>query len=94
MRFLNETGFAHFTTWVKNRLSGKQDVLTPDTSIKLQDGNIGVALPIKFVTKAEYNALSEEEKQAEAVYIVNEPLQMPEPSVESYDTDDGWHVRK
>ena len=51
-------------------LSGKQDKLTPDESIKLQDGGIGVALPVKPVTRAEYEALTEEEKQADRVYLV------------------------
>lgn len=61
-----------------------------------KDGNtMNVDLPTKSVTKAEYEALTEEQKQAEAVYLVDEPPWTPVPlSIQEYDTDDGWHVRK
>ena len=95
MGYLDSTGLGHFTAWVKARLSGKQDALTPDGSVRLQGGNIGVALPTKAVTKAEYDALTEAEKQAETVYLVDEPAWEPVPlSIQEYDTEDGWHVRK
>lgn len=56
---------------------------------------LNVDLPTKSVTKTEYEALTEEQKQAEAVYLVAEPPWMPVPlSIQEYDTDDGWHVRK
>ena len=45
----------------------------------------------------EYAALSEEEKQTEALYAVLEPLWMPmaQPiSIQEYGTEDGWRVRK
>lgn len=61
---------AHLWEKVQTALSGKQDKLTPDESIKLQDGGIGVALPVQPVTRAEYEALTEEEKQADRVYLV------------------------
>ena len=70
MGFLDSAGLAHFTAWAKERFAGKQDALTPDDSVRLQDGKIGVALPVKPVTRAEYDALTEEEKQADRVYLV------------------------
>lgn len=72
MGYLDSAGLARFAAWVKLRLSGKQDTLTPDGSIVLRDGGIGVALPTKAVTKAEYEALTEAEKQAEVLYAVTD----------------------
>lgn len=95
MGYLDSAGLAHFTAWVKARLSGKQDALTPDGSISLQGGDIAVSLPTKAVSKAEYDALTEEQKQADALYLVEEPAWEAVPlSIQEYDTEDGWHVRK
>lgn len=95
MGYLDNAGLAHLWGKVKSALAGKQDALTPDGSITLQGGGIGVALPTKSVTRAEYDAMTEAEKQAEAVYLVGEPAWEPVPlSVQEYDTEDGWHVRK
>ena len=56
---------------------------------------ISVTLPTKSLTKAEYDALTEAEKQAETVYLVEEPAWEPVPlSIQEYDTENGWHVRK
>lgn len=95
MGYLDSAGLSHFTAWVKARLSGKQDALMPDGSITLQGGDIAVALPTKAVSKAEYDAMTEEQKQAEAVYVVDEPAwEAVSLSIQEYDTEDGWHVRK
>ena len=72
MGYLDNAGLRHFTDWVRSRLSGKQDALTPGSGIVLKDGNIGVALPAKTVTEAEYNALTEAEKQAEVLYAITD----------------------
>lgn len=72
MAFLDNAGLAHFAAWVKNRLSGKQDALEPDASIRVQGGTIAVALPTKAMSQAEYEALSEAEKNAEALYMTPE----------------------
>lgn len=72
MGYLDSAGLSHFTAWVKARLSGKQDALTPDGSIKLQGGDIAVSLPTKAVSKAEYEALTDAEKQAEVLYAVTD----------------------
>lgn len=72
-----------------------QDKLVPDETIAMQGGCIGVKTPVKPLTQAEYDALTEEEKQAGAVYLVDEPPWLPVPlSIQEYDTEDGWHVRK
>lgn len=95
MGYLDNAGLAHLWGKVKSALAGKQDALTPDGSITLQGGGIGVALPTKSLSRAEYDAMTEAEKQAEAVYLVDEPAWEPVPlSIQEYDTDDGWHVRK
>lgn len=95
MGYLDNAGLAHLWGKVMSALAGKQDALTPDESITLQDGGIGVALPTKSLSRAEYDAMTETEKQAEAVYLVEEPAWTPVPlSIQEYDTEDGWHVRK
>lgn len=80
---------------LETALAGKQNALTPDESIALQGGNIGVSLPTKSLTQAEYEALTEEEKRADKVYLVDEPPWQAVPLfIQEYDTEDGWHVRK
>ena len=73
MGFLDNRGLARFTAWVQERLAGKQDKLTPDGSLTVQGGGIGLTLPTKAVTKAEYDALTEAEKQADVLYLVSGP---------------------
>lgn len=96
MGFLDEKGLARVWEKVRAGLSGKQDKLSPDGSIELgEDGAVAVAVPVKAMTRAEYAALSEEEKEAEALYVVDEPAWVPAPlSVQEYATEDGWRVRK
>lgn len=56
---------------------------------------ISVILPTKTVTQEEYDALTDEQKQADVLYLVDEPPWTPAPlSIQEYDTEDGWHVRK
>lgn len=94
-KYLNGERTQELWTKIKTALSGKQDALAPDETITMQDGGIGVAVPVKPLTQAEYDALPEEEKQAEAVYLVDEPPWTPALlSIQEYDTEDGWHVRK
>ena len=70
-------------------------MLIPDETVLIKDGGISVKTPVKPLTQGEYDGLSEEEKQAEAVYLVDEPPWTPVPlSIQEYDTEDGWHVRK
>ena len=88
-------GLSHFWAKVKSALAGKQDALTPDGTIRLRDGAIGVALPAKAVSRAEYDAMTEAERQAETVYLVDGPAwEMVPMTIREYDTEDGWHVRK
>lgn len=42
----------------------------PDGTLTLKDGVLGVSFPNKAITRAEYDALSEEEKMAEVNYII------------------------
>lgn len=95
MGYLDTGGLSHFWGTVKAALLGKQDKLTPDETIAMQGGGIGVKTPVKPVTRAEYDALAGEEKQANIVYLVEEPPWTPVPlSIQEYDTEGGWHVRK
>lgn len=95
MGYLDQTGLTHFWTKIKAALNRKQDRLIPDETILIKDGGISVKTPVKPLTKAAYDGLSEEEKQAEAVYLVDEPPWTPVPlSIQEYDTEDGWHVRR
>lgn len=61
-----------------------------------KNGNIlSVDLPTEAITRAEYEALTEEERQADVLLIVDEPEWFPTTiSVQEYDTEDGWHVEK
>lgn len=80
---------------MKTALAGKQDQLSPDESLMLDGSNISVRIPNRPLSRAEYDALTEEEKQAETVYLVDEPSWMPTPiSIQEYDAGNGWHVRK
>lgn len=95
MGYLDQTGLTYFWTKIKGALNRKQDLLIPDETILIKNGGISVKTPVKPLTKAEYDGLSEDEKQAEAVYLVDEPPWTPIPlSIQEYDTEDGWHVRK
>ena len=95
MGYLDQTGLTHFWTKIKAALNRKQDRLIPDETVLIKDGGISVKTPVKPLTKAAYDGLSKEEKQAEAVYLVDEPPWTPIPlSIQEYDTEDGWHVRK
>ena len=95
MGYLDQTGLTHFWTKIKAALNRKQDRLIPDETILIKDGGISVKTPVTPLTKAAYDGLSEEEKQAEAVYLVDEPPWTPVPlSIQEYDTEDGWHVRR
>ena len=81
---------------VASALSTKQLLLRPDSSVKLtEDGEIGVSLPTRSVTQAEYDGLGEEEK-AETLFIITDAEAKPLEGVTitEYETDDGWHVRK
>lgn len=63
--------------------------------IDIQDGVISAQSSVKFLSKEEYDTLSEEQKQADILYIVDEPQWVPASlSIQEYDTEDGWHVRK
>ena len=63
MGYLDSAGLSHFWAKVKSALAGKQDALTPDGTIRLRDGAIGVALPAKAVSRAEYDVMTEAERQ-------------------------------
>lgn len=52
--------------------TGGRPPFTTDDTLTLQDDVLSVALPTKAVTKAQYNALSEEEKMAEVQYILTD----------------------
>lgn len=80
---------------MKTALDGKQDQLVPDKSLVLDGSNISVRIPNRPLSRDEYDVLTEEEKQAETVYLVDEPSWMPTPiSIQDYDAGNGWHVRK
>lgn len=71
MGFLDSQGLRRFWGKVRDALSQKQDALTADESIRLAEGKIGVALPTRAVTQAEYDALTGEERQA-ALFVITD----------------------
>lgn len=80
---------------METALSRKQDKLVPDESLVLNSSNISVKTPNRSLTKSEYDALTDEERQADIVYLVEEPAWEHVPlSIQEYDTDAHWHVRK
>jgi len=80
---------------METALSRKQDKLVPDESLVLNGSNISVKTPNRSLTKSEYDALTDEERQADIVYLVEEPAWEHVPlSIQEYDTDAHWHVRK
>lgn len=69
-RFLSAARVYELWEIIKTALLGKQDKLTPDESIMLQSGSIGVKTPVNGVlTQEEYAALPEARK-TKGVYIV------------------------
>lgn len=57
---------------IKTALAGKQNMLTPDNTVHLNEDRIGVRTPVRGVyTQAAYDALSEEEK-AVGLYILSD----------------------
>lgn len=70
MGYLDSKGLSLFWGKVKAALSAKQDSLTPGDGIALENGTISVTTPVKSMTQAEYDALSEAEKQADVLYIL------------------------
>ena len=83
-------------TGLEAALSAKQSALTPDESLRLTEtGEISVSLPSRAVTAAEYEGLSEGEKAGRLFVITDgESKPLEGVSIQEYDTDDGWHVRK
>lgn len=91
--FLDKTGLSYFWDKVKSYVNSKVEI--DDTLTKNEDGVMGVTTPTVHLTKTEWEALSEEEKQKNILRIVDEPPWMPMAvSVQDYTTDNGWHVRK
>jgi len=79
--------------------SGDSNTYLPGDGIKFAEEEaetvISVALPAKAVSRAEYDAMTEAERQAETVYLVDGPAWEAVPmTIREYDTEDGWHVRK
>lgn len=71
-----------------------QNTPAVDYTLQKVDGVLGVSVPNKPITREEFNSLTNEEK-AGKVWIVDEAPWTPTTiSVQDYDTDDGWHVRK
>lgn len=63
MGFLNEEGLQYYNEKVQTELAKKQNADFPDGSI---------VIPVKEIGSAEYNALSEEEKNLPILYIVRD----------------------
>lgn len=59
-------------TKLDEAVAGKQDKFSPDSTLTLKDGVLGVSFPNKAITRAEYDALPEEEKMAEVNYIITD----------------------
>lgn len=55
--------------------SGGVSFTTNDTLTMSEDNVLGVALPVKAVTAAEYSALSEEEKMADVQWMITDDLE-------------------
>lgn len=66
-----------------------------DDSLTLNEGVLGVSTPVQGVlSQEEFDKLPEEEK-SKGMYVIPDGSSGSEVlSVEEYDTDDGWHVRK
>lgn len=59
-------------TKLDEAVAGKQDKFSPDGTLTLKDGVLGVSFPNRAITRAEYDALSEEEKMAQVNYIITD----------------------
>lgn len=72
MAFLDESGLAHFWEKVKAALSGKQNTLTAGDGLSKEGDTLNVDTPVKPVTKAEYDALPEADKQSDTMYAITD----------------------
>lgn len=51
-------------------------------------------LPVISMSYDAYQALTDDERNADVVYLITDAKQVLSPTLTEYDTDDGWHVRK
>ncbi len=74
-------------------ISSKQDALSPDETITLTEvGRIGVALPSKALTRAEYDALPDTEKMKDVAYLVPEDEPVAPASGINQNLLDNWYL--
>lgn len=82
--FLDYTGLSHFWTKVESALAKKQNsLIVGDGLVSLED-RISVEKPIKTVTQAEYDSLSEEEKLSDVVFLITDGDMVEDPTAEVY----------
>lgn len=69
-KFLNSTRVSELWAKIKDVLSGKQDAFTPGRGLSKDNDTLNVDLPSVPMTQEEYEALSEEEKNSETLFIL------------------------
>lgn len=70
MGYLDSAGLAHFTAWVRARLSGKQDVISAGDGLSKTGVILGVTSPVRgVITQAEFDALPEERRN-KGLYVI------------------------
>ena len=90
-RLLNGNRVGELWEKIRDTFSKK---FTTDSTLTMKDNVLGVATPVRGVTKADFESMTDEQKKG-LVVVTDEPPWMPvSVSVQDYDTDDGWHVRK
>lgn len=71
MGYLDSAGLSSFWNKLKTILSGKQNSLSAGRGIDLTDSTVSVTTPVRGLTKAEYDALSTEDKNS-GLYILTD----------------------
>ena len=92
MGYLDNEGLARL--WGKTRAYARS-AYTAGVGIEIAEGAISLETPTVPITQAEYEALSEEEREGKLFLVTDAPDSIPvNVEIEDYDTEDGWHVRK
>ena len=92
MGYLDNEGLARL--WGKTRAYARS-AYTAGVGISIAEGAISLETPTVPITQAEYEALSEEEREGKLFLVTDAPDSIPvNVGIEDYDTEDGWHVRK
>ncbi len=69
-KFLDERGLSHVWSKIKQYVSDR--TLTAGKGVTIQNNSVSVDLPTVYLTQEEYDALSDEQKNENVIYMTPE----------------------